>query len=222
MYVIASKEITGLFSDAYHEVMDGKEYNTGTSSELLRQMSINYKGRLEKEHTGHSFYIYTMMSEHGKLGRRTVTIYKCDGDYDTIAHQYMAASKATSPDCMCLTSATKFRPGSVNAELKADKEKLRAEAKNIVMKAVTGKTLNEVENKALATDIAKAIKDMIKGKKYPSNVAIGVVIADPDLIYKDGVISSSKQDMEKIQVSYKTSQFNVIVLIVAIPVDTAT
>eukprot|EP00826_Nyctotherus_ovalis_P012265 TRINITY_DN13224_c0_g1_i7.p2 TRINITY_DN13224_c0_g1~~TRINITY_DN13224_c0_g1_i7.p2 ORF type:complete len:223 (+),score=75.44 TRINITY_DN13224_c0_g1_i7:245-913(+) len=220
MYMIPTNDMKDQFSEAYSETMADKEYNSGTASDILKKMSINYKNRLERAHTGHAFYIYTMLSERGKLTRRTVSLYQSDGNYDSTVHQYMLAGKPTNPDCMCLVVAMKFRPGSVSAELKRDKENLRTEARNIVTKTLSGKTLNEVESKLLAKEIGTSIKDMIKSKKYPSNCAVGVVIADPDLNYKDGVISSSSQDMEKIQVSYKTSQFNVIVLIVAIPADT--
>ena len=217
--MVSSKDMTDQFAEAYKETTDGKEYNAGTAGDLLKKMSTNYKNRLEKDNTGHAFYIYTMMAERGKLASRTVTLHKTDGPYDVVVQQCMLAGKPTSPDCICLVSAMKFRDTAVSKELKDDKEKIRSEAKNIVTKAISGKKLNQVEAKEVANEIARNIAKMIKEKKYPSNCAIGVIIADPDLQYKDGVISTTKQDMERIQVSFKTSQFNVIVLIVAIPAD---
>jgi len=217
--VVLSKDMTDQFVEAYKETTDGREYNATTSTDFLRRMSTNYKNRLENSNTGHAFYIYTMFAERGKLSTRTVTLQKSEGPYDVAVQQFMAAGKPTSPDCLCLVSAMKFRDTAVSKELKDDRERIRNEARSIVVRVTSGKKLNEVEAKGMANEIASDIKKMIKEKKYPSNCVIGVIIADPDLQYKDGVIATSKQDMERIQVAYKTSQFNVIVLIVAIPSD---
>lgn len=219
IHTIRAKELTDECAEAYYETLKDKEYSTRTANDLLAKMSMNYKTRLERAHTGYAFYIYTMLSDSGKLARRSITLFKSDGLYDVAVQQYMAGDKSTNPDCICLVSATQLTSERVSDDMKDDKAAIKTEAKSIVTEAVTGKTLNEVENRKLANDIARDIKTMIKSKKYQSNCMIGVIIGDPELEYIDGVISTSNQDMLKIQVSYKTYQFNVSVLIVATPCD---
>eukprot|EP00826_Nyctotherus_ovalis_P053586 TRINITY_DN6987_c0_g1_i12.p1 TRINITY_DN6987_c0_g1~~TRINITY_DN6987_c0_g1_i12.p1 ORF type:complete len:250 (-),score=56.66 TRINITY_DN6987_c0_g1_i12:47-796(-) len=210
------------FQETYGEVVKEKEYSEESAGDIMKEILMNYKDKLEMVNLGHSFYIYTMISDHNKLVKRTVALLKSDGEYDSAVNLFMNSENESSPDCMCLLSAVNYRPGNVDHLFKKDKENIQSEAKAIVVKEIAGKTLSEEENKIIANSIAKGIKDMMINKKYAINCMIGVIVIDPEVKYKDGVMISKNQDMEQIQISYKTYQFNVIILIVAVPYDTIT
>ena len=161
--------------------------------------------------------IYTMISEQGKLNERTVTFHKSDGPYDMASQQYISSDKPTNPDCMCLVFATKLKSGNISEELKNDEGELKNQVKSMVTETVSGRIFNNLENKQLANDIVRNIRAILRTKNYRQNCSIGVIIADPELEYVDGMISSSYQKMLKMQVICKTYQFKVIVLIVFLP-----
>jgi len=208
-----------LGSEQYNKGIYKQAYSQENIANILSQYINDYKSKLEGNFNGHSFVIYGVVSECGKLSRRSVSIEKSSYGYDTATQFYIGAVIPEGIDCLLLVTSIKTRQGQISANIKNGKEGLESEVKEIITRHVQGKTFNETGNTMIAMNISKEIKKLVEREEPLCNSIIGTIILEPGIEYNDYLTHTVNDNIELLQVNHKDDTFLVLVLISLIPLN---
>lgn len=160
-----------------------------------------------------------MIGACGRLSRRSVSLIKSDRGTDSATQVYFGAVKPDGPDCLSLVAVNKRRLAKIPQEMKDAKPGLEESVRKAIIKGVQGKRFNEAENKIVAVNISKQVKNAVVAAQCKCNCTIGTVMLESNVDYTDNVARTSGQDMEIVQVGYKNEEFNVSVFLAFVPLS---
>lgn len=214
---VPGSAIAKLGGEAYEKSFVTQVYTSANNARFLSEFSTNYKKRLEENYGGHAFCIYNMISGYGNFSRRSISLIKSDRGCDSATQVYFGAAKQDGPDCLSLVAVTRRREGTIDQELKDNKNKLKDEIHQVMVKSVQGKKFNESGNKLITKNLVRQVKDVIINTQCKCNYTIGAIILEGSTEYTDNVTRTQEQEMEIIQLNYKNEEFDLGVFVAFVP-----
>ena len=178
-----------------------------------------FRNKLENTYPGHTFHLYSLISQRGKLSRCTAFTCKSRAQFDSTAVVPGEGVKPNGFGCLTLVTAARTRKSRIHEEVQTKKAKIEEDSRVIIQSTIANQKFNELDNKKNATIISREIRGIIEKEAVPASCSISVVILESNVEYKENIVSTVKADKLIAQVEFKNEELAVIVVIIFLPLD---